>query len=91
MKRAHLIISGRVQGVFFRARTKAMADSLDLTGWVRNLRDGSVEAVFEGSDEAVEQAVEWCRKGPSRAIVDNISRKEGPYTGEFESFKVVYS
>ncbi len=90
MKRVRLIISGRVQGVFFRARTKAMAESLGLTGWVRNLRDGSVEAVFEGSDSAVDAAAEWCRQGPSRAIVENVSRKEEPYTGEFESFKVVY-
>ncbi len=91
MKRAHLIISGRVQGLFFRARTKAMADSLGLTGWVRNLRDGSVEAVFEGGDAAVGQAVEWCRKGPSYAVVEHVSRREEPYTGEFEGFKVVYS
>ncbi|MEN6463600.1 MAG: acylphosphatase, partial [Syntrophaceae bacterium] len=72
MKRVHLIVSGRVQGVFFRARTKAMAESLDLKGWVRNLSDGSVEAVFEGSGPAVNEAVEWCRKGPSRAVVTNV-------------------
>ena len=90
MKRAHLMISGQVQGVFFRARTKTMADSLGLTGWVRNLRDGSVEAVFEGGDAAVEQAVEWCRKGPSRAIVTAVTRIEEPYTGTFKTFQVTY-
>ncbi len=90
MKRVHLIVSGRVQGVFFRARTKAMAESLDLKGWVRNLSDGSVEAVFEGSGPAVNEAVEWCRKGPSRAVVTNVLQMEELYKGEFEEFRVVF-
>jgi len=90
LKRVHLIVSGRVQGVFFRARTKAMAESLDLKGWVRNLSDGSVEAVFEGSCPAVNEAVEWCRKGPSRAVVTNVLQMEEPYKGEFEEFRVVF-
>ncbi len=90
MKRVHVIISGRVQGVFFRARTKAMADSLDLKGWVRNLPEGSVEAVFEGTGPAVDEAVGWCRKGPSRSVVTDFVQIEEPYRGEFDNFRVVY-
>jgi len=90
LKRVHVIISGRVQGVFFRARTKTMADSLNLKGWVRNMPDGSVEAVFEGSGLAVNEAVEWCRKGPSHAIVTNLVETEEPYKGEFGIFRIVF-
>lgn len=90
MKRAHVIISGRVQGVFFRAATKSLAESLRLNGWVRNLRDGSVEAVFEGIDTAVDRAVEWCRKGPRGAQVTSISINEEPYMGEFEGFRISF-
>ncbi len=90
MKRAHLIISGLVQGVAFRASTRKMAEALSLTGWVRNLADGRVEAVFEGKDSAVDQAVEWCRKGPRGAIVNNLINIDKPYMGEFEAFRIVY-
>jgi acylphosphatase len=67
-----------------------MADSLGLKGWVRNLPDGSVEAIFEGSPAAVDEAVEWCRKGPSYSMVKNLVKKEEPYKGEFESFRIVF-
>lgn len=72
MKRAHLFISGRVQGVFYRAFTKEVADSLGLKGWVRNLRDGRVEAVFEGDGDKISIAIERCKEGPPYAKVDNI-------------------
>lgn len=72
MKRAHLFISGRVQGVFYRAFTKEVADSLGLKGWVRNLRDGRVEAVFEGDEDKISIAIERCKEGPPYAKVDNI-------------------
>ncbi|MDI1471348.1 MAG: acylphosphatase [Thermodesulfovibrio sp.] len=72
MKRAHLFISGRVQGVFYRAFTKEVADSLKLKGWVRNLRDGRVEAVFEGEEDKISIAIERCKEGPPYARVDNI-------------------
>ncbi len=65
-------IRGRVQGVFFRAETRARAESLGLAGWVRNAADGSVEAVFEGEAERVASMVEWCRRGPAGAIVDEV-------------------
>jgi acylphosphatase len=70
--RAHVVIRGRVQGVFFRAETRDRARSLGLTGWVRNNSDGAVEAVFEGDRERVESMVEWCRRGPSHAAVDDV-------------------
>lgn len=72
MKKAHLLISGRVQGVFYRAFTKEVAESLGLKGWVRNLRDGRVEAVFEGDEDKISIAIERCKEGPPFAKVDNI-------------------
>ncbi|MFA7465597.1 MAG: acylphosphatase, partial [Syntrophales bacterium] len=71
-KRARVIVSGRVQGVSFRAWTKRMAESLELNGWVRNLHNGDVEAVFEGPEDKVREMVEWCRKGPRLADVRGI-------------------
>ncbi|MDD5447979.1 MAG: acylphosphatase [Actinomycetota bacterium] len=71
-KRARVLISGKVQGVFFRFETRDVAQSLGLGGWVRNLPDGSVEAVFEGEGKAVERAIEWCRRGPSLAQVKDV-------------------
>ena len=60
MRRVHVFISGRVQGVFFRAEARRAANSFNLTGWVRNMADGRVEAVFEGEDESVDKMLEWC-------------------------------
>jgi acylphosphatase len=70
--RVRVRVRGRVQGVFFRAEAHARAESLGVAGWIRNAADGSVEAVFEGDDEQVESMVEWCRRGPSGARVDEI-------------------
>jgi acylphosphatase len=67
-----VIVTGRVQGVFFRGQTRDRARSLGLGGWVRNNGDGSVEAVFEGDDDRVESMVEWCRRGPAYAEVENV-------------------
>jgi acylphosphatase len=66
-------VSGRVQGVFFRAETRDRARSLGLAGWVRNARDGGVEAAFEGPSEQVQSMLEWCRRGPALAEVDDVS------------------
>lgn len=66
MKRAHVFISGRVQGVFFRAETQRTGLALHLSGWVQNTQDGGVEAVFEGTDDAVEKMIAWCRQGGDR-------------------------
>ena len=72
MSRARVRVRGRVQGVFFRAETRARAESLGVSGWVRNAADGSVEAVFEGPDERVESLVDWCRRGPAGAEVGEV-------------------
>ncbi|PKN20976.1 MAG: acylphosphatase [Deltaproteobacteria bacterium HGW-Deltaproteobacteria-6] len=90
MKSVHVTISGRVQGVFFRAETERTAESLNLTGWVRNRSDGSVEAVFEGEDKAVYQMVVWCHSGPRFARVDDVIIEDEPYTGKFQNFRVRY-
>lgn len=77
-RRVRVRVRGHVQGVFFRAEARARASSLGVTGWIRNASDGSVEAVFEGSDEAVDSMVAWCRSGPRGARVDrvDITREE---------------
>jgi acylphosphatase len=72
MKRAEVTVHGMVQGVFFRVETRDRARSLDLSGWVTNAPDGTVQAAFEGDDERVESMVEWCRRGPSGASVDSV-------------------
>jgi acylphosphatase len=86
--RAHVYISGQVQGVFFRASAHGEAKKLDLTGWVRNILDGQVEAVFEGDEAKVEEMVEWCRHGPDGAQVSGVDVKYENATGEFSGFIV---
>ncbi len=73
--RAHVWISGRVQGVWFRDACRAEASAHGVAGWIRNLADGRVEAVFEGPSAAVEDMVEWCRTGPPRAVVTAVDRR----------------
>jgi acylphosphatase len=70
--RAHVVVRGSVQGVFFRAETRNRAQSLGLGGWVRNNADGTVEAAFEGDRERVESMVDWCRRGPAHAKVEDV-------------------
>jgi acylphosphatase len=72
VKRVRVQIHGRVQGVFFRAETRSRAQSLGLAGWVRNEPDGRVEALFEGEPDRVDSMVEWCRRGPSGAHVNEV-------------------
>lgn len=72
MKRALVVVRGAVQGVFFRAETRDRARSLGVAGWIRNARDGTVEAAFEGDDERVASMVEWCRRGPAGARVEDV-------------------
>lgn len=90
MKRVHVYISGRVQGVFFRAETQRAAMGFNLTGWVRNVPDGRVEAVFEGEDASVDKMLAWCYVGPPAARVQEVITNEEPYTGEFRDFNVKY-
>jgi acylphosphatase len=88
--RAHLFISGMVQGVFFRSETRHEAKKLNVKGWVRNLPDGKVEAVFEGEQENVKELVEFCRRGPPGARVTDVDIIWENYTGEFRNFEVRY-
>ena len=85
--RVHVFVSGRVQGVFFRQSTQLTAQGLDVKGWVRNLPDGRVEAVFEGEEPAVKTVVDYCRHGPSAARVDDIEVRNENYVGEFSGFE----
>ncbi len=84
--RVHIFISGKVQGVFFRSSTKDKAEELGISGWVRNLADGRVEAVFEGKEGSVKRMIEWCREGPEYARVKDVGVVSENYTGEFEGF-----
>ncbi|MCA1795934.1 MAG: acylphosphatase [Desulfuromonadaceae bacterium] len=87
---AHIKIEGLVQGVGYRAFTADTARSLGLCGWVRNLLDGSVEALFEGDEDKVQQALNACRTGPPRARVEHISMDISHSEGEFRSFDIRY-
>ena len=82
MKRVRVVVSGRVQGVWFRASTEETAQRLGLSGWVRNRGDGKLEACFEGNDADVDAAVAWCREGPRMAEVGSVELSEEPTTGE---------
>jgi acylphosphatase len=84
--RAHVYVSGRVQGVFFRSETQDEARRQDVTGWVRNLPDGRVEAVFEGEKENVEKLSDFCRRGPPGASVTKVDITWEDYTGQFKGF-----
>jgi len=88
--RAHVYISGRVQGVFFRAHTRDKARSLGLKGWVRNTLDGRVEAVFEGEEEKIEEMIKWCHEGPRFSRVDNVEVEFEKPKEEFSGFEVRY-
>ena len=84
--RIHVFVSGKVQGVFFRSSTRDMAKKLCLSGWVRNLPDGRVEAVFEGEGEAIEKMLEWCKSGPEYAKVMGVEVVAEHFKGEFNEF-----
>jgi acylphosphatase len=88
--KAHALISGRVQGVFFRMETKRVAESCGVSGWVRNRRDGTVEAVFEGDKESVEAVLKWCNDGPPHAVVSAVDVEWQDYSGEFDRFEITY-
>ena len=89
--RAHAVIGGRVQGVFFRMETKRAADGFGVFGWVKNRPDGTVEAVFEGDRDRVEAIVDWCRKGPPSADVADVTVNWEGYTGEFKGFDINFA
>ncbi len=89
--RAHIFVSGRVQGVFFRSEVRYKAKKYGVNGWVRNLRNGKVEFLFEGMEDSVKELVEFCRQGSRGAKVTHVEVKWERYAGEFEDFKIKYS
>jgi acylphosphatase len=89
MIRARIVISGRVQGVYFRASARDVARARRLSGWICNRLDGDVESVVEGEEDAVEAFIAWCHNGPAGAHVTAVQAAKEPYTGEFHGFRVV--
>jgi acylphosphatase len=87
-ERAHVRISGQVQGVFFRDSTRQKAEELGLAGWVKNTPDGQVEALFEGPSERVREMVNWCEEGPRHASVENVDTNFEGASGDLEGFEV---
>ena len=90
LTRAHLIIKGRVQGVFYRAFTRDIATQLGLRGWVRNLSDGNVEALLEGYSDEIKKAIEHCSAGPPGSRVDDVDVQWEEYLGDLRGFQIRY-
>ncbi len=89
--RVHILVSGRVQGVFFRDSTRMQAERLGVFGWVKNMEDGKVEAVLEGEKYIIEKVIEWVKRGPIIAKVENIDIEWQEYKGEFKGFEIKYN
>jgi acylphosphatase len=89
-KRAHIVVSGRVQGVFFRAYTEDAASGLGVRGWVRNLQDGRVEIMAEGDEKALKDLIIWCHRGSPMAHVSDVDVEWGEATHEFDGFRVTH-
>ena len=90
MKRVHLLISGRVQGVMFRAFVQHHAQNIGVVGWVRNRFSGDVEVVVEGPRGDLESLLTFCREGPPYACVDDVKVEWQSATGEFKDFRTTY-
>ena len=89
-QRIRVFVTGKVQGVFFRQALKVKAKQNNVFGWVRNLKDGRVEALLEGSDESVNVLVEWCHGGPANARVEDVEIRNEKFSNEFSKFDVLY-
>ena len=88
--KVHVVISGRVQGVWFRASTKQKAEQLGLNGWVKNTFDGDVEAIFEGEENCIREMLDWCHQGPPMAKVEGIKVTEKDPSNGFDDFSIRY-
>ena len=88
MSTVHLLVEGKVQGVFYRASAKEMADDLGLSGWVKNREDGNVEMIVSGEESKINEFIKWCHKGPRRAVVTNVSVMPQEDIS-FEKFEVI--
>lgn len=89
MKQSHLIIFGKVQGVFFRSHTQKKAVELGLKGWVKNIDSGDVEILAQGEEPALDQFIQWCKSGPEHAKVDNIKIERQDVSGNFNDFSIL--
>ena len=89
-QRVRLFVTGRVQGVFFRQSLKAKSIQNDVFGWVKNLQDGRVECLLEGTEENISILVEWAHHGPANAIVENVEIHDEKFNNEFTKFDVLY-
>ena len=89
-QRTHILVSGKVQGVFFRQALKVIAKKNNVSGWVRNLPDKRVEAILEGDNNSVNSIIEWARVGPANSHVDNIEINNEEFKNEFSTFEVLY-
>ena len=89
-QRVRLLVSGNVQGVFFRQALKVIAKKNNISGWVRNLKDGRVEAVLEGDSKSTNSVIEWTRVGPANSRVDDIEVINEEFKNEFSTFEVLY-
>ena len=89
--RAHVIISGHVQGVFYRAHTRDFARKFNVNGWVKNRTDGRVEAVFEGDEEDVKSIIDWCNDGPPGASVAGVEVRWEEHKADFKGFEIIYN
>jgi len=89
-QRVHLLVSGKVQGVFFRQALKVVAKKNNVLGWVRNLKDGHVEAILEGDNKSINSVVEWTRVGPANSRIDDIEVINEEFKNEFSTFEVLY-
>jgi acylphosphatase len=90
LTRSHVLIKGFVQGVFFRVKVQNLAKKFGITGWVKNLPDGNVEAVFEGEDNSLKEIILFCKKGPIGSKVEDVIIKNEKFIGEFKDFKIIY-
>ncbi len=88
-KRLHVIVRGRVQGMYYRASAQREAKRLGLTGWTKNRHDNAVEVVVEGEEDQVKDFLSWAQTGPSTARVDKTETRWRSYTGEFDDFRIM--
>ncbi|MGY5151539.1 MAG: acylphosphatase [Candidatus Nitrosopumilus sp. bin_6a] len=88
--RVRLFVTGKVQGVFFRQSLKVMAKKNNVFGWVKNLKDGRVEAVLEGDEENISRIIEWAHGGPANARVEDVEIRNEKFAAEFSKFDVLY-
>lgn len=90
LRRAEILVTGLVQGVYFRYNTKRKADEFKVTGVVRNLVDGGVEVICEGDEKDISRLLDWCNRGPQGAVVERVDVMWRAYHGEFDGFRIAY-